>query len=207
MAEELSVEKRDPQGKLRNRRLRKSGRVPAVLYGHGEENVSLSVPVEDIETVVRRGSRLVNLTGAVNESAFIRELQWDTWGTRVLHVDFTRISADESVEVEVAVELRGEAPGVREGGIVEQLIHQVALVCRAASIPDKIWVNVNALKLGGEILLADLDLPEGVAIVGATDEVVVHCIAPVEVPEEAPPAEAAEPEVIGAKEREETEES
>ena len=69
-----------------------SGQTPAVLYGHGLENVCLSVPTDALAAALRHGGRLVGLTGAVNESAFIRDLQWDTFGTHVLHVDFTRIS-------------------------------------------------------------------------------------------------------------------
>ena len=84
---------------------------------------------------MRHGSRLVDLTGAVSESAFIRELQWDTWGTSVVHVDFTRISADELVKVVVAIELRGEAPGVKEGGVVDQLVHQIEVECPAGASP------------------------------------------------------------------------
>ena len=85
---------------------------------------------------MRHGSRLVDLTGAVSESAFIRELQWDTYGTHVVHVDFTRISADELVKVHLTIELRGEAPGVKEGGVVDQLIHHVEVECPAGNIPE-----------------------------------------------------------------------
>ncbi len=206
MAEELSVEIRETRGKLNNRRLRRSGHIPAVLYGHGRENISLSVPTDQLDTAIRHGSRLVNLTGAVSESAFVRELQWDTWGTHVLHVDFTRISADEKVEVQVSLELRGEAPGVKEGGVVEQLIYEVQLDCPAGAIPEKISVNINGLRLDESITLNDLELPEDAAIVGATEGVVVHCVTPTEAPEEeAAEAEAGEPEVIGAKPEEETE--
>ena len=113
MALQLAVEPRDTQGKLNNRRLRRSGKIPGILYGHGLENVPLAVESEALTAAIRHGSRLVSLTGAVSEAAFIRELQWDTWGTNILHVDFTRISEHEIVEVRVPVELRGEAPGVR----------------------------------------------------------------------------------------------
>jgi ribosomal protein L25 (general stress protein Ctc) len=104
MAQQLAVDSRDTQGKRRNRRLRAAGRVPAILYGHGLENVSLAVDADELASVIRHGSRLVSLAGAVNESAFIRELQWDTWGTHIVHVDFTRISEHEIVEVRVPVE-------------------------------------------------------------------------------------------------------
>jgi len=205
MALQLAVESRDTIGKRRNRRLRRSGKIPAVLYGHGLENVPLCVDAEALTSAIRHGSRLVGLTGAVNESAFIRELQWDTWGTHIIHVDFTRISEHEIVEVRVNVELRGEAPGVREGGVVTQLIHEVELACPASAIPERIAVNINHLKLGESIALANLPLPEGAKILAADLEaVVVHCDLPVEMPEEVA-AEAApgEPEVIGAKEKEE----
>ena len=107
MADELAAEIREQTGKHENRRLRKAGRIPVVLYGHGKENLSLSVAADELEAVVRRGSRLIDLRGAVSETAFLRELQWDTWGTHVLHVDFTRISAHEKVEADrnrVAIE-------------------------------------------------------------------------------------------------------
>ena len=207
MALELAVQPRDTQGKHHNRRLRLSGSIPAILYGHGLENVPLAVESEALTAAIRHGSRLVSLTGAVSESAFIRELQWDTWGTHIVHVDFTRISEHEIVEVRVPVELRGEAPGVREGGVVVQHVHEVEIACPASVIPERLAVNVNQLLLNGSILLNTLELPEGAKILAADMEaVVVECIVPVELPEEgAAEAVPGEPEVIGAKEKEEEE--
>jgi large subunit ribosomal protein L25 len=150
---------------------------------------------------------MVGLTGAVNESAFIRELQWDTYGTRVLHVDFTRISVDELVKVHLTVELRGQAPGVSEGGVVEQLVHDVQIECPAGAIPDKLYVSVNQLKLNDTISLAQLELPAKAKVLGDPETVVVQCVVPVEKPEEEAAAEPVEgePEVIGAKKEEEEE--
>jgi large subunit ribosomal protein L25 len=208
MALQLAVESRFTQGKHNNRRLRLAGKIPGVLYGHGLECVSLAVEADALTSAIRHGSRLVSLTGAVNESAFIRELQWDTWGSHIVHVDFTRISEHEIVEVRVPVELRGEAPGVRAGGVVVQHIHEVEIACPAAVIPDKLAVNINHLKLDESILLSALTLPEGAKVLADDLEaVIVECIVPKELPEEGA-AEAApgEPEVIGAKEKEEEEE-
>jgi large subunit ribosomal protein L25 len=205
MALQLAVESRDNQGKHNNRRLRRSGHIPGVLYGHGLENVSLAVAADALTAAIRHGSRLVSLTGAVSESAFIRELQWDTWGTHIVHVDFTRISEHEIVEVRVPVELRGEAPGVREGGVVVQLIHEVELACPASSIPEKLAVNINHLVLDQSILLSGLELPEGAKVLAADMEaILVQCTLPVELPEEgSAEAAAGEPEIIGAKDKEE----
>jgi large subunit ribosomal protein L25 len=207
MAEQLQVLARNSGGKHNTRRLRRSGHTPAILYGHGLENVCLSLPSDQLEAAVRHGVRLVSLAGAVNESAFIRDLQWDTYGTHVLHVDLTRISADELVKVQVAVELRGEAPGVKEGGIIEHLVHTVEIECPAASIPDRLYARVNHLALDGTITLGQLELPEKAKIFGDPETVVVQCVVPVEKPEElAAEAAPGEPEVIGAKKEEEGEE-
>lgn len=203
MAEELQVEVRQSRGKHSNRRLRNTGKIPSVLYGHGLENVCLAVPGDALDSLVTHGSRLVALTGGVNESAFIREVQWDTWGTHVLHVDFTRISEHENVQVRVPVELRGEAPGVKEGGVVEQLVHEVDLECPAGSIPEKLSISINDLKLHDSITVADLQLPEGASVLGDAAAVVVQCVEPIEAPEEeVVEAAGGEPEVIGGKEEE-----
>ena len=205
MAQQLAVDSRDTQGKRRNRRLRAAGRVPAILYGHGLENVSLTVGADELASVIRHGSRLVSLTGVVNESAFIRELQWNTWGTHIIHVDFTRISEHEIVEVRVNIELRGEAPGVREGGVVNQLVHEVEIACPASVIPEKLVVNINHLKLNDTITLGNLELPQGAKLlVDDLEAVAVQCVVPAELPEEGSgEAVPGEPEVIGAKEEEE----
>jgi len=207
MADQLQVENRDGGGKHVNRRLRASGKIPAILYGHGLENVRLSVPAEQLEAAVRHGSRMLDLTGAVSESAIIRDVQWNTWGTEVLHVDFTRVSAHERIEVEVPVELRGEAPGFREGGVVEQHAHQVSIECPAGSIPEKLEISVNELELNESLSASDLELPRGAKLLDPPTMILVSCNPPVEVPEEVEEAAAGEPEVIGAKEEEGGEEA
>ena len=204
MSEVLNVELRQARGTRHCRRMRAAGSVPAVLYGHGEAVVHLAVPSDDLEAAVRHGQRVVRLEGGVREQAVIRELQWDVWGSRVLHVDFNRVSAQERIEVTLPIEIRGEAPGIKDGGIVEQLIHDVTIECQVTAIPEKIEVNINHLGIDGEITLADLALPPGATIVGReSEEVAVHCIVPaaIEVAEEE--EEGVEPEVIGRKEVEE----
>jgi large subunit ribosomal protein L25 len=84
MAETLNVKERDKGGKRDSRRLRRAGSIPAVLYGHGEANKNLAVVADEMAAVVRHGGRVVDLAGAVQEKAFIRALQWDTYGTHVL---------------------------------------------------------------------------------------------------------------------------
>jgi large subunit ribosomal protein L25 len=200
MAEALNVEVRPGRGTREARRMRREGRIPAILYGHGEAAVSLAVGHDDLALVLRHHSRLVDLKGGVNESALIRELQWDVYGLEVLHVDFARVSADERIEVQVSVELRGTAPGVNEGGVIEHLLHEVTIECLATAIPDRIQVKVNQLNKGDSISVAQLEVPEGVKVLSDPEAIVVQCVeAAEEVEAEAGIGEAAEPEVIGRK--------
>jgi large subunit ribosomal protein L25 len=204
--ETLNARIRETRGKRHARRMRAGGHIPAVLYGHGEQNVSLSVPADEIASALRHGSKVVDLRGEVNDSALIRDVQWDTFGTEVLHLDFTRVSAGESVETAVALELRGDAPGTHEGGILQNPVHEVQIECPVSAIPDKISVNVNTLQLGESITAAELPLPETARLLTDPETVVVQCVQPLaEVEEEEVPAEAQEPEVIGRKEEEEGE--
>jgi large subunit ribosomal protein L25 len=209
MSETLKVELRESRGKRNSRRLRQAGTVPAILYGHGEANLSLSIPSDQVKSAVRHGARVVDLDGAVQEKAFIRDLQWDTFGLEVLHLDLTRVSADERVEVEVVVELRGEAPGAKEGGVVSQVLHQVDVESLVTAIPEKLTLSINSLGLNQSLTAANIELPPGTTLVTAGDTVVVQCLVPKVEEEAALPTEGAEPELIGRKpgEEEEGEES
>ena len=204
MAETIETQVRNDLGTRSTRRLRRAGSVPANLYGHGQPNVSLAMSAEQLETAVRHGSRLIMLSGAVTERAFIRDLQWDTWGNDILHVDLTRVSEHEMVEVHVAIELRGEAPGVKAGGVIQHLIHEVKLSCEVTAIPEKLLIKVNHLEIGQSITVAQMELPPGVKLDLDPEDVVVQCVEPVAEIEEGAAGEPApgEPEIIGRKKEE-----
>ena len=202
----LAVELRQETGKRRNRRLRKAGKIPAVLYGHKQDVVSLALEADEVAAVIRHGNRFVALTGAVNERAFIKECQWNTWGTEVLHVDFARVSEHERIRMTVPFDLRGEAPGVKEGGVVKQHIHTVEIECEPSNAPEKIDLNINNLQFNQIIHLSEVELPEGVKILGDLNVPAVECTEAVEVPEaEEAAAGGEEPEVIGRKKEDEEE--
>ena len=199
----LKVELRDKYSKRANRRLRSGGRVPAVLYGHKKAVKSLILSADELNAAVRHGNRFVALSGGLSENAFIKDVQWNTWGTEILHVDFARVDADERIQVTVAVEMRGEAPGTKEGGVVKLAIHTIELECEAAAIPEKIEVSINSLEFGKTIHVSDLELPKGVQALIDASTLVVSCVAPVEVADgEEAPAGEGEPEVIGRKKAE-----
>jgi len=174
------------------------------------ENVCLSLPADAVAAVVRHGTRLIQLTGAVKEQAYIKQLQWDTWGKEVLHVDLTRVSAHERIRTEVPIELRGESPGVKMGGRLSQHLHTVEIECEVDKIPEKLFVNIAHLNIDGSITVKELSVPSGAKILADPDEIVVVCHPPAgEVEEEAAPEVPgpAEPEVIGRKKAEEEEEA
>lgn len=210
MANLLNVEPRTKLGKRNNYRLHLAGKLPAVLYGHGEESVSLTLASEQLEAVVRHGAKVVDLEGAVSGKALLQEVVWDTFFHQVLHVDLLRVMAGDKVTVEVPIELKGEAPGVNDGGIIEHLIHSVEIEVPLDVVPEKLHIKVGSLQIGGELYIKDIsDLPAGATVNADPDELVVHCIRPATEEEEAAAeaGEGAEPEVIAkGKEKEEGEE-
>jgi large subunit ribosomal protein L25 len=197
----LVTEKRDTRGTRKARKLREQGRVPGVVYGHKEETVSVMVAADALVSAVRHGARVVDLqSDAGLQKAQIAELQWDHLGMEVLHVDFRRVAADERIHVTVPIEVRGIAPGVTAGGILDQPIHTLSVECAADSVPESIRVNINELQLDAAIHVRELHLPPGVKALADPDAIVVHVTAPkVEEAAAAPAAEQAEPEVIGRK--------
>ena len=202
MNDTLDVTLRTTTGSAEARRLRRSGMVPAILYGHGEPCVGLAAKREAVEAAIRHGSRIVQLQGAVKTGALIRELQWDTFGVEPLHVDFVRVSATDRVRVKVPVELKGDCPGQRSGGTVNLVLHEIELECNADHVPEKVFAPVGHLEVGHAIKVRDLEMPEGTSAVLDSDETVVTCtVAGRKAAEEA--AAPAEPEVIGRKPGEE----
>ncbi len=198
--ETLAVEKREQIGTNAVRKLRREGKVPAILYGHGKKNEPLAVRRDTLVRLLESGVKLVKLQGDVRATALVRDVAWDTFGVEVLHVDFNRVSLRELVEVEIPVHLHGEAPGVSEGGVVEFVTHEVTLECPAGEIPEEIQVNIGDLHLGQVVHAGDLELPEHARLVSNEHDVIVQVVHPsAEEPEEVP-AEGTEgePEVIRA---------
>ena len=144
MANLLTVEPRTKFGKRNNYRLHREGKLPAVLYGHGEEAVSLTLGADQLEAVVRHGAKVVDLEGAASGKALLQDVQWDTFFHQVLHVDLLRVKAGDKVTVEVPIELKGEAPGVNDGGIIEHLIHSVEIEVPLDLVPEKLHIKIGA---------------------------------------------------------------
>lgn len=195
----ISAYKRDKLGSIESRRIRRAGRIPAVVYGHEQEPAHVSVEDHDLRHLIKNRERVfeIDVDGNVEET-MLRELQWDTFGSEILHVDLVRINASERVTVEVPVQLRGTSPGVVSGGVLEQPLHTLELDCLAHSIPDSISIKINSLEIGDAVHVSDIEVPRGSKLHHEGDEVVVHVIAPITTEEVEPTEEeASEPEVIG----------
>jgi large subunit ribosomal protein L25 len=207
MAETLHVEKRKEHGTRHSIKLRREGRLPAILYGHGEGAVSLSLPADEMEASLRHGAKVVDLAGAESGKALVQEIQWDTFMHHVLHVDLLRVKAGEKVTVEVPVELRGEAPGSRVGGVVELLVHSLEIEVPLDQVPEKLHVNINHLEIDQELTIKDIeDLPPGAKVSEDEATVIVHCVMKaVEEEEEDGEGATAEPEIIAKGKEEEGE--
>jgi large subunit ribosomal protein L25 len=210
----LAAEKREATGSAAARRLRRDGWVPAVVYGHKEEPVSLALHVEDVRRVVAHRVKMVQLKAdGKTDQVLVKDVQFDPFGEDVLHLDFERVAMDELIEVECPVEFSGTAKGAAAGGVVEHPVTDLHVRCLPADIPDVVRVSVNDLEIGDSITVGDIEPPEGVTILTEADAVLVTVRPPSaaieEEEEEAVALEAEavaeEPEVIG-REPEETEE-
>ena len=205
----LKLNKRDELGTRASRRLREQGLIPAIIYGHGEENVSVSLSAHDIVLAIQHGEQLVegDVDGS-RQNFLIKEIQYDYMGTRVIHVDLTRVNLDERVTVTVPVVLRGTSVGVEnENGVLTQHLDEIECECLVTEIPEELRVAINELHVDEMLRVSDMELPEGMTH-GLDPETPVASVAVIaeEEEEEAPAEEgeeAAEPEVIGEKKEEE----
>jgi large subunit ribosomal protein L25 len=203
----LEVQERKTSGTNAAKQIRKKGLVPAVIYGHGERTDSLSVSGDTLHKAIRQGVRIFDVTvNGTAQKALLREVQWDPLGHDVLHADFYRVSADETVTLEVRVELRGTAPGVTAGGVLVQQIHSLSVECLIINIPESIRVPITELQIDQAIHVRELKLPEGVKVKNDPEAILVQVSKKVEevvAPVVAPAVEGAEPEVIGRVKEEE----
>lgn len=207
----MEVERRATVGSSSTRRLRAQGRVPAVLYGHSEQVVPLSVDAEALEELLGTESHAVDLKiGDTTERALIKDVQYDTWGDLCQHIDFARVSMDERVTVTVNIETHGTPKEVDSGAVLEHPLMSLEIECRVDNIPNHLVAEVGGMEIGDTIEAGDIPLPEGVTLVTDAQSVVAVLRPPMEVEEEAEEAveeaEAAEPELISRAKEEEGEE-
>ena len=196
----LIAEPRTVVGSRPAGRLRRKGKVPAVMYGLDTETAKVTVPSRELNHILAGESGAntlitVKLDGD-EHLALARQIQRHPTRGDLLHVDFIRVRRDVAVAAEIPVHLVGEPEGVRDGGILEQLVFTLSIEAKPEDIPPGVEADVSALNIGDQLRIADLRLPPGVAVQQEPDELVVQVIVPRVVEE--PEAEEAEEGEEGA---------
>ena len=206
--QELTVIARDGKGKQAAKRLRRSGRVPAVLYG-GTAPQNISVDPKTVLKMIHghEGStQLLSLKfdgdGSGIKMAIIRDMQFDPVSEDLLHVDLQEVSADRAINIHVAVHPVGEAIGVKDTkGILNLVLHELEISCLPTNIPERIDADVSQLAIGDVLTVRDLTAPEGVRILNDPGQAVATVSPPmaeevVAAPVAAAATTTAEPEVL-----------
>ena len=195
----LTAEPRAERGSRPAGRLRRAGLVPAVVYGLGADTVAVKVPSRELSHLLAQGANTLitlRLDGG-EQLALARQVQRDPTRGDLVHVDFIRVRTDVAVAAEVPVHLLGEPEGVRNGGLLEQLVFGLPIEARPQDIPGSIEADVTALEIGDQVRLSDLAIPAGVTPTLEPDALIAQVVAPRVVEEEAPAegeGEAAEGE-------------
>lgn len=203
----LAAEKRQNTGTKTSVGLRSSGKLPLVLYGHGQSTESLAVDMHDFVEAVHHGHRIMELEiDGKAEQTMIKELQYDHLGRDIIHADMVRVNLSERVEVSVPVILKGQAKGTEQGGILEEHSDGVEIECRVSDIPESLELRIEELDIGESLYARDVKLPSGMKLVSDEDLLIVTCrvvTAEVEAEEEEALEEPSAPEVIGKESEEE----
>jgi large subunit ribosomal protein L25 len=167
--ESLKVEKREVKGTRPSGRLRRTGVVPAVIYGSGQTDALIQVDAKIFQDLARKHSHnfLVNLevSGEKSKLAIVQDIQRNPLNGALIHVDFRAVSESDVIHAAVPIELHGEPTGVKNGGgLLEQLVHEIEIFCRPADLPETLVNNVEGLDVGQALKVSDLNLPKGVSV-------------------------------------------
>ena len=199
----IEAQRRTPGGKNVNLRLRKAGKMPAVLYGAGKEPRPVTVDPASVRDILysdagRNTIFTVTVDGGEQTNAMVKDYQLDPVRGSLMHADFMEIAMDQLLELTVSIELVGEPEGVKlGGGIMDTVTRSITVECLPSDIPDSIEVDVSHLKINDYIRVKNLPVNPKVKVLTEPEVVIVTIVPPIK--EEAPveaPEEAAEPEVI-----------
>jgi len=182
MERKLKADQREETGKGAARKIRASGRVPAVVYGHGVDALHVTVDAKELFHLLHTDAGMnVLVDMRVNSDNFLampREIQRDHIRGQFLHVDFLRIKRDEKISVEVPIHVVGESHGVKEGGVVEHHLWTLHLECFPQDVPTGIEADISALGINESLKVTDLQIPDNLTLLTSPDEAVVSVVPP-----------------------------
>ena len=204
----LKAEIREQTGSKAVQKVRKEGRIPAIVYGHKETPVAISLDARNFVEGLHHGQRLMDVQiGKKKEKIIVKDLQYDYLGKNIIHADLMRVSITEMIKVTVPIELKGAgaAKGTHEGGIIEEHADHLEIECIATDIPETIVVLVKEVGVGDSLHASDIELPDGLKLVSSPEMLVVTChlVAAAKTTEQVEEEMPVSPEVISeAKESE-----
>ena len=196
----LSATSRTEKGKGVAKRLRREGKLPAVVYGHKTDPIALTIDSKQLLKLIVEGKSEHKLFGLsiegngtpVEKTVMIKELQIDPLKRNFLHVDFFEVAMDEEITLSLVIKLVGDAQGVKLGGMLQQVRRQIEIKCLPSQIPDTVEIDVSALNIGDSVHLNDIHLPEGVKVLDDADLTIATVLAPAVEKEAAPGAAEGE---------------
>jgi large subunit ribosomal protein L25 len=197
----LDVTGRVPGHSRSVRRMRRAGLVPGVLYGGDGDPIAFAVDRRVLRTALAARGAVLNLSidGEAPTPAVLKDTQRDPVRGETMHVDLVRVRLDRPIEALVSIELTGgdDAPGVREGGVLEQLAHEVLVAALPTAIPESIVHDISSMAIGDRLTLAELDTPAGVTLLGELEETVVATVSQARLRLEGEDEIETETEVVG----------
>jgi large subunit ribosomal protein L25 len=198
----LKVSQREVFGTRATKRLRRDGLVPGVVYGQGGDARPFQVPARELRTVLAEGQTLLDLEldGSKAVPVVIKEQQQHPVRGDVLHLDCLEVRLDEEIQAEVPIELEGadQAPGVREGGVLEHVTREVTVEALPTEIPERFTVDVSEMEISDTINLASVSVPSGVKLMAEElEEITIATLSPPRVEEEPEPEVEEEAELVG----------
>jgi large subunit ribosomal protein L25 len=177
----LSITPRDPEGSRATRRLRRTGRVPGILYGGGSDPLTFSVDARELRhALAATGAVLEVVDDGDTTPAILKSAQYHPVRGDTMHVDLLRVNLNVAIAAVVPLELTGadDAPGVKEGGVLEQITRELNIEALPTSIPESITHDVSAMQINDTVTLDHVTIPDGVVLLDDAEETVVATLTP-----------------------------
>jgi large subunit ribosomal protein L25 len=198
---QLDVRRREAEGSRAARRLRRTGRVPGILYGGGEDPLGFDVDARELRHALAGAGAVLDLSvdGSKATPVILKEAQRHPVRGETVHVDLLRVRLDKAIHAVVALELTGgdESPGAREGGVLEQIVRELNVEALPTAIPEAIVHDVSGMQIGETVTLGAVTAPEGVTLLDDLEETVLATLTPPRLQTEAEAEIEAETEVVG----------
>ena len=205
----LKVEIRQQTGSKAAAKVRKDGQIPAIVYGHKQEPVAISLDAHNFVEGLHHGHRLMDVQiDKKPQKVIVKDLQYDHLGKDIIHADLMRVDVTETITVTVPIEIKGTAKGTEEGGIIEEHTDHLEVECKVTDILESIVVSVKDINVGDALHARDIELPDGLKLVSDPEMLMVTCslVAAAKTTEELEKEAPVAPEVISEAEKAKAEE-